>query len=245
MWPQQSRAHHRRERQRDDRREQDRDRQRDRELAEQPADDVAHEQERDQHGDERHRQRDDGEADLLRTLERRLQRRLALLDVAVDVLDHHDGVVDDEARGDRQRHQRQVVDREPGQVHDRERADQRQRHRHARNERRRHVAQEDEDDHHDERDGEQQLELHVVHRRADRHGPVGQHHDVDGGGQRRGELRQQALDAIHDLDDVRPGCRWMLMITAAESFAHAASRVFSALSMTSATSTSRTGAPLR
>ena len=45
-------------------------------------------------------------------LQRGLQRRLALLDVAGDVLDHHDGVVDHEAGGDGQRHQGQVVDAE-------------------------------------------------------------------------------------------------------------------------------------
>ncbi len=41
---------------------------------------------------------------------RGLERPLALLDVAVDVLDHDDGVVDDEADRDGQRHQRHVVD---------------------------------------------------------------------------------------------------------------------------------------
>ena len=56
------------------------------------------------------------------------QRRLALLDVAGDVLDHHDGVVDHEAGGDGQRHQRQVVQAEAQQVHHAEGADQRQRH---------------------------------------------------------------------------------------------------------------------
>ena len=42
-----------------------------------------------------------------------------------------------------------------------------------------------------------------------------------------------------------PGWRWMLTMTAADSLAHAARRVFSAASTTSATSTRRTGAPLR
>ena len=44
-------------------------------------------------------------------LERRLEGRHALLDVAHDVLEHHDGVVDDEADGKRQTEQRDVVDR--------------------------------------------------------------------------------------------------------------------------------------
>ncbi len=42
-----------------------------------------------------------------------------------------------------------------------------------------------------------------------------------------------------------PGWRWMLTITAADSLAQAARRVFSAPSTTSATSVRRTGAPLR
>ena len=64
----------------------------------------------------------------LRALERRLERRLALLDVARDVLDHHDRVVDDEAGRDGERHQRQVVEAVAEQVHHAERADERQRH---------------------------------------------------------------------------------------------------------------------
>ena len=86
---------------------------------EQAADHVAHEQQRDQHRDQRHRQRDDGEADLLRALERRLVRAVAALEIAGDVLDHDDRVVDDEAGGDGQRHQRQIVEAEAEQVHDR------------------------------------------------------------------------------------------------------------------------------
>ena len=46
----------------------------------------------------------------LGALEGGLDRPLALLDVAGDVLQHHDGVVDDEADRDRERHQRQIVE---------------------------------------------------------------------------------------------------------------------------------------
>jgi hypothetical protein len=42
-----------------------------------------------------------------------------------------------------------------------------------------------------------------------------------------------------------PGWRWMFRITAGPSFIHAACCTFSASSTTSATSESRTGAPLR
>ena len=95
-------------------------------------------------------------------LQRRLHRRHAVLDVAVDVLEHHDRVVDDEADRDRQRHQRQVVEAEADQVHHRGGAQQRQRHGDARDQRRRHVAQEDEDHQHDQRDGQHQRELDVA-----------------------------------------------------------------------------------
>ena len=57
----------------------------------------------------------------------RFQRLIALLDMAHDVLDHHDRVVDHEAGGDGQRHQRQIVEAEAQQVHHAEGADQRQR----------------------------------------------------------------------------------------------------------------------
>ncbi len=124
-------AHHGRQRQGHHRGDQDGHRQRDGKFAEQAAHDVAHEQQRDQDGNQRDGQRDDGEPDLLRALQCRLQRTLACLDIAGDVFDHHDGVIDHEAGRDRQRHQRQVVQAVPEQVHHAERADQRQRHRNA------------------------------------------------------------------------------------------------------------------
>jgi hypothetical protein len=94
-------------------------------------DQARHEQQRDEHGDQRHRQRNHREADFPGALQRRLHRGLAVLHVADDVLDHHDGVVDHETGADRQRHQRQIVEAEAGKIHDAERGDQRQRQRHA------------------------------------------------------------------------------------------------------------------
>jgi hypothetical protein len=48
------------------------------------------------------------------------------------------------------------------------------RHRDAGDDGGRQVAQEQEDHHHHQRDGQHQLELHVLHRGADGVGPVGQ-----------------------------------------------------------------------
>ncbi len=132
------------------------------------------------------------------------KRFLALLDVARDVLDHHDRVVHHEAGGDGERHQRQVVEAVAEHVHDAEGADQGQRHRHAGDDGGGERAQEEEDHHHHERDGEQQLELHVVHRGADGGGAVGEHRDVDGRRQRGAELRQQRRHLVDHADDVRP-----------------------------------------
>ncbi|MFO0669251.1 MAG: hypothetical protein U0235_06415 [Polyangiaceae bacterium] len=107
---QEARAHHGRERERDHGRDGDRHREGDRELAKESAHDAAHQEERDEHGEERRRDRHDGETDLARPLERRGERRLAGLDEARDVLGDHDRVVDDEARRDGERHERQVVE---------------------------------------------------------------------------------------------------------------------------------------
>ncbi len=46
----------------------------------------------------------DCEADFARAFDRRFEWRHTFLNVLIDVLDHKDGVVDDETDGDRQRH---------------------------------------------------------------------------------------------------------------------------------------------
>jgi hypothetical protein len=109
-----------------------------------------------------------------------------------DVLDDDDRVVDDEAGGDHQRHQRQVVDREAGEVHEAEGADERDGDGDAGNDgggecfsgRQRWTAS-------DQGDGEQQAR---PARRAPRARmvtvAVGEHRDVDRRRQRRLQLRQ-------------------------------------------------------
>ena len=77
-------------------------------------------------------------------------RALALLDMAHDVLDHDDGVVDDEAGADGQRHQRQVVEAEAAEPHHPEGGDQRQRQRHAGDDGGADGAQEQQHDQHDQ-----------------------------------------------------------------------------------------------
>ena len=110
-------ADHRRDGQRGHRRDQDGEGERQRELVEQPARRPAEEQQRDEGRHQRHRDGDHGEADLARALQRRPERRHAGVPVLVDRLDHHDGVVDHEADGGGERHQRDVVDGEAAHVH--------------------------------------------------------------------------------------------------------------------------------
>ena len=172
---------------------------------EQPADHVAHEQQRYQHRDQRDGQRNDGEADLLRAAQRRFERIHAAFDEASNILDHDDGVVDDETGGDGERHQRQIVEAEAEEIHRSECADQRQRHRQAGDNRARQRAQEHEDHQHDQDDRKTELEFHVRDRSADRHGAVAQNADVHGRRQRAHDLRQQRLDSIDDLNDVGAG----------------------------------------
>ncbi len=199
---QEARGHHRGQCQRHEHRDEDRHRQHDGELAEQAADDAAHQQQRDQHGDQRDADRDDGEADLARALEGGRHRLLAFLDIAADVLQHHDGVVDDEADRDRQRHQRQIVQRVAEHPHQRAGAEQRQWHRHGGDHGRPEAAQEGEDHHHDQEDGQEQGELDVLHRGADRGGAVGDHLDLDrrrNGGDQAGQCRLDLVDCVDDI----------------------------------------------
>ena len=84
-------------------------------------------------------------------LQRRLHRALARLDVAHDVLDHDDDIVDDEAGADGQRHQRQVVEPEAAEPHHAEGRDQRQRQRHAGDDGGADGAQEQQHDQHHQR----------------------------------------------------------------------------------------------
>jgi hypothetical protein len=199
------RAHHRGERQRDERRDDDRGRERHGELAEEPAHDALHEEQRDEHRDERGRERDDREADLLRALERGDEGLLPLLDEPRDVLDHHDRVVDDEARRDGERHERQVVERVVTQVHHAERDDERERHRDAGDDRRARRAQEHVHHHDDQDDREHEREAHVLEARLDRLGAVDDDGHVEVARAARREPLELGLGARRDLEDVRAG----------------------------------------
>ncbi len=201
----QGRAHHRRQGQRDDGRDHHGDGERQGELAEHAPDEAAHEQQRDEHGEQRGGQRDDREPDLRGTVEGGRLDVLAVLAVPRDVLDHDDGVVDDEAGADGQRHQGEIVEAEAREPHHRERADQRQRQGRAGDDRGRPSAQEQQHDQHHEADAQRERELNLVDRGADHARAVAD--DGEGGvrGERLGEPRHLRLDARHRRHDVGAG----------------------------------------
>ena len=146
---------------------------------------------------------------------RRRERRHAFLEVAVDVLDHDDGIVDHEPDREDQREQRQKIDGESERQHDAERADERQRNGDHRDQHRARRSQKSEDHQHDddERVDERHGDLvdrciHEVRRVV---------HDValEAAGQLRADV---GIHVAHALDDAQSrfarGATWMPMMTA-------------------------------
>src|ERR1700727_1538220 len=138
---------------------------------------------------QRNQNRKDGEADVVGAVERGLERRRAALDMPDNILDHDNGVVDDEADRDRERHQGQIVETVAQDVHHREGSDQRNRHRNRGNDGRPKFSQEDRDDANDEGDRQEQREAHVGKAGRDGLGSVGYDLDVNARRQRGSELR--------------------------------------------------------
>ncbi len=100
---------HRCQGQADNAADQHRDADGDRKFAEQSAHHAAEEKQGDEDGHQRKGHGDDGETDLLCPVEGGLHAVLAHLQVADDVFQHDDGVVDDKADRQGQGHQRHVV----------------------------------------------------------------------------------------------------------------------------------------
>ena len=151
----QQRAQHRRQRQRYHARDGHRANESEREFGEQRAGQTALKADRHVNRGQHHRHGDDRPAELARGIDGGRNRRHAFLEMAVDVLDHDDGVVDDEADAEHQREQREQIDRVAERQKNRERSDQRQRNGDRRYQRRTHRSEEHE---HHERDDDQRLD---------------------------------------------------------------------------------------
>jgi len=137
-------------------------------LAEESARGSTQESQWCEYRDEGDRRRDHGEPDFVRPVcRRKLRRFVQLLLVPEGVLQHDDRVVHHDADGDREREQREVVDREAEEIHDRERRHDRRRNREPGDHRRPQVAQEHEDDQYHEDRRDEQRETRIVDRVRD------------------------------------------------------------------------------
>ena len=135
--------------------------------------------------------------------------RLPHFHVADDVFEHDDGIVHDEGHGERERHEREVVQRVAEQRHGRKGADDRHRQRQAGNYGRRDISQKKENDQNDQHDRQQQGEFHVIDRIADGLGAVDQDAQVHRGRQQFAEGgRSWSLMESTTCTVLVPGCFW-------------------------------------
>ena len=190
----QQRRHGGRQRQRHEGRDRRRGRDGDGELLVESALQAGDEGGRQEHRDQHQRYGDQGAADLVHRLVCRFLGRHALGQVALDVLDHDDGIVDHDADRQHQPEQRQGVERNAGRRHDGEGAD--QRHRNGENRDDRGPPGLQEQDHH-EHDQDQRLEQrfdHRIDRGLDELSRIVDDGVVDAG-------REIPLEAVHLGDD--------------------------------------------
>ncbi len=199
---------HRHDREGDEQRRGQRDRDGQRERAEQLARDALDERERQEHRDRRDGRRGDRARDLAHGAHDRRRLVDAGDEVALDVLDDDDRVVDDATDRDGERAEREDVERVVGRLQADERDEHRRRDRDRGDEGRAHREQEDED--HDHR--EQQAEQALGRERLDRLLDVGRlvEHDGEGRAGVRGverglQVGQDRPHRVRDLDGVGRG----------------------------------------
>ena len=169
------------------------DRDRHGELPVELAGQAAEEGDRHEHRAQRQHDRDDRSGHLVHRLDRGVARRqLVLAHVALDVLQHDDRVVDDDADREHHAEQRQRVDRVAEHVEAGERPDQRNRHRDERDDRGAPALQEEIDDEEDEQ-----------HRLGERLHDLGDRHFDEA----RRVVRDRVGEALRELLRERGGAR--------------------------------------
>jgi hypothetical protein len=128
--------------------------------------DTRHQQDRNEHRDQRQAHGDHGETDLACAEHGGFARTHARFQMSHDVFKNDHGVVHDETGGDRQSHQRKIVDAVTEQVHRSEAADDRQRQDHGGYQCGPAGLQEHIDHRDHQEDGQPQAALGVVDRRS-------------------------------------------------------------------------------
>src|SRR5690625_3508157 len=134
---------HRYESERNEERAHQREHNDEREFEEKQRRNGLHEEDRDEDHAGGDRSRDDGTRDLARTDGGGGgQLPIILVAVAHDVLEHHDGIVDNQSDAEREAAERHLVQRESGEIQQRKRGDDRNRYRQRDDDRRRDIPQE-------------------------------------------------------------------------------------------------------
>ncbi len=192
----QERAHRRRQRQRDDQRNDGGAGDGQRELPVKLPGDAGNEYRGHEHGAQYERDGNQRRADLVHALARRFARMQAGGDVALDVLDHDDGIIDHDADRQHQAEQRQIVEREAERGHEEERADQRHRYGNERNDRRAPGLQEQNDHDHDKQGRLADGLDHGVDRLLNELGRIEENVVFDPGREALRQFCHQALDAL-------------------------------------------------
>ena len=202
---QQPRTHHRRQCQRDKPRHHHRRSHCQRKFQEQAPGVAGGKCQRRKHRSQRHRHRHHCKRNLPPAGQRRVDRRHAVFNVAVNILEHDDGVINHQADCEHDAQQCQHVDRETHHPDQEKCADQRHRNGHERNQRRPERPQEQENDQHHQR---QCFGHHAVHRGDrlfDKHRGIEGHRDLHARRQRRAELGHFGLDRLRHRQRIRGG----------------------------------------
>jgi len=163
---------------------------------EQEASDSAEEDDRHEHDTGRDGRDQDRHRDLACALERSPGRRLAHREVALDVLDHHDGVVDQPPDRERDAAERHEVERFARGVEAEERDPDRQRDCEAHDDRRAERAEEEQDHERGQAGAEHALLLDRPDRPPDQHGLIHRQGQIDALGQLGQDVLERGLDAV-------------------------------------------------
>ena len=201
---QQDRGERGRQRQRDDQRDDRRGRDRHRELLIEGARKAGQEQRGDEHRAEHEDDRDERARHLVHRGLRRLQRRQSPFEVALDILDHDDRVVDDDADREHQPEQRQIVEAVAERREHGEGADERYGNGDDRDHRGAPLLQEHQDHNDDEHHCLQQRILHRVDRLLDELGGIIDDAIFEAFGESLRRGLHLGLDRLGGFERVRP-----------------------------------------
>ena len=140
------------------------------EFGEQPADVAPHERDRNKHRHKRQCGGNDRKSDLFCAPVSGKQRRLTLIDPALDVLQHHDGIVDHQANGKNHCQQGENVDGKPEKAQTNKRTNNRDRNGHCRNQGGPPGAQEQENNQDNQGNGDGERGDHLLYGGPDKNG---------------------------------------------------------------------------